>query len=239
MQNYARNLDKNNTKRKVTERECRAWIKWLERRGYPGPFDGLTPANTLVKQLARELRKDPKTISETRPRDARTIASNLNKYARKRAKVLEKQPGFLQPNDYQLDHWKRLGNLAEELMIGLEFPHLGEGRFIDSRFGGRVWGAWYVEMEGSKCLKLWFSAQTKKLWDCLVAHLDAEFPSFSKDLADFQLVAAGQVTGSNLYGDKVAIASHPQAGSLRDNLWVVIERGTFKSKCNICEDWES
>lgn len=193
----------------------------------------------MVKQLVRELRKDPKTISETRPRDARTIASNLNKYGRKGFKALEKQPGFWQPNEDYLDHWKRLGNLAEELMIGLEFPYFGEGRFIESRFGGRVWGAWYVEMEGSKCIKLWFSAQTKKLWNYLIVHLDVEFPSFSKDLADFQVVVASQVTGSSLHGDKAAIASHPKAASLRDNLWIVIERGTFKGTCNICENFSS
>ena len=70
--------------RKVQKREYNRWIKWLRNQGYSGPFAGLKTSHECVKLLAKELRKDPPTILETRPRDHRTIVSAFNRYGRKK-----------------------------------------------------------------------------------------------------------------------------------------------------------
>ena len=72
------------TKEKVSKREIKRWVKWLRKQGYNSPLVGLKPSFPWVKDLAKELRKDPPTILETRPRDPRTIASNLARYERKK-----------------------------------------------------------------------------------------------------------------------------------------------------------
>jgi len=72
---------------RVTKIEYTRWVKWLTKQGFSGPFAGLTPSHECVKRLWAELRKRPPTILETKPRDRRTIVSNLNKYGRKRGQT--------------------------------------------------------------------------------------------------------------------------------------------------------
>jgi len=70
------------TKWKVSEREYNQWVKFLKNQGYSGPFSELTIKHECVKLLAKELKK--RIIPGTRPRDPRTIASNLTRYERGR-----------------------------------------------------------------------------------------------------------------------------------------------------------
>lgn len=70
------------TKWKVSEGEYNQWVKFLKKRGYSGPFAGLTIKHEYVKLLAKELKRG--TIPGTCPRDKRTIASNLTRYERGR-----------------------------------------------------------------------------------------------------------------------------------------------------------
>jgi hypothetical protein len=85
------------TKWKVNEREYNQWVRLLKRHGYSGPFAGLTTRHECVKFLAKELKK--RTIPETRPRDPRTIASNLTRYERgkQRRKLSEVELGAQPP----------------------------------------------------------------------------------------------------------------------------------------------
>jgi len=72
------------TKWKVSEREYNQWVKFLKKQGYSGPFAGLMTNHECVKLLEKELKK--RTIPGTRPRDPRTIASNLTRYERERGR---------------------------------------------------------------------------------------------------------------------------------------------------------
>lgn len=91
------------TKRNVSKREYNQWVKWLKHQGYSGPFGGLKPSHECVKRLAKELRKDPPTILETQPRDARTIASNLTRYERRKGRPEPNEIGFVTLAQYERD----------------------------------------------------------------------------------------------------------------------------------------
>jgi hypothetical protein len=71
----------------VTQRECKQWRKWFKRQGFYEPYSGLTTSHVWVKHLYKELRKDPPTILETRPRDKRIIVSALMRYTRHSEKI--------------------------------------------------------------------------------------------------------------------------------------------------------
>jgi len=70
------------TKGRVSRREYNRWVKWLRDQGYSGPLTGLKPSFEWVKRLVKELKS--RTIPETRPRDPRTIVSNLERHTRGR-----------------------------------------------------------------------------------------------------------------------------------------------------------
>jgi len=135
------------------------------------------------------------------------------------------------------DHWHRLGKIAEELKIGLEFNRGSEGNVVESRFGGTVWGHWYFDSR--KDPEVSFSAQSKKLWGCFLSHMDAEFDIFSDEIRKFQYMAS-RLVKENLdteWGDDLHPVRSAQATQiLIQKLWQVIERGTFMGTCEICED---
>jgi len=70
------------TKGRVSRREYNRWVKWLRDQGYSGPLTGLKPSFEWVKRLVKELKS--RTIPETRPRDPRTVVSNLERHTRGR-----------------------------------------------------------------------------------------------------------------------------------------------------------
>lgn len=115
-------------RRKVTEREYNQWVKWLRRQGYNGPTTGLKLSFPWVKQLHKELKKDPPTILETSPRDRRTILSNLDRYGKRKHssqlikgrreappgyELLETLPGFI-------DESKVLNRLSESSLMEIQ-----------------------------------------------------------------------------------------------------------------------
>lgn len=126
------------TKRKVTKREYNRWVKWLRTQGYSGPFARLNPSHECVKRLAKELRKEPPTILETRPRDPRTIASNLARYERKHR---QQKPEDLEIVDtkketslqwQQIEHIRSLQELARSTVDALpELPDLDDVNEFD------------------------------------------------------------------------------------------------------------
>jgi len=93
-------------KTRVSRREYNRWTKWLRAKGYSGPFAGLKTSHECVKLLAKELRKDPPTILETRPRDPRTIVSALNRYGRKKSAA--SKLGVLQDLSMPLEEVNRM-----------------------------------------------------------------------------------------------------------------------------------
>jgi hypothetical protein len=115
-------------KRKVTKREYGHWVKWLNKQGYSGPFAELTTKHECVRLLARELKRDPSTIPETRRRDPRTIVSNLNYYGRMKYRSESIKRGSECPYPYELpeaslgliDESKVLNRLSELSLMKIQ-----------------------------------------------------------------------------------------------------------------------
>ena len=100
------------------------------------------------------------------------------------------------------EHWSRLGEVAEALTIGLEFPKYVEGEQVESRYGGTVWGSWsfsMVQFRNSRFVEspeIHFSAENNALWGYLMRHMDAEFPGFSADFDRFKKTAVSKLKKS-------------------------------------------
>lgn len=145
--------------------------------------------------------------------------------------------------DKQLnDHWVRLGIIAEKLRIGLEFPNYSEGKVIESRFEGTVWGGWSYDAQhdwktGKDNPIIIFSAEKEALWSYLIRHMDNEFKSFSRDLKKVKKNAACHVTKNvkDIYSDQTQLRNDVAVKDLRKKLFKVIERGTFQGICPIFE----
>jgi len=142
------------------------------------------------------------------------------------------------------EHWARLGRVAEALKIGLEYPKYREGDRVSSRYGGTVWGNWsfsMVQFKGSKFIEspeIHFSAENNDLWSYLMKHMDDEFPGFIVDFKKFKEIAVGRLKESSQETNREDpwLREHPMNLKLREKLWLVIERGTFKGSCDICKD---
>jgi hypothetical protein len=135
-----------------------------------------------------------------------------------------------------------LGIIAEKLRIGLEFPNYGEGKVIESRFEGTVWGAWVYDAQhdwktGKDNPIVIFSAEKEALWSYFVRHMDNEFKLFSGDLKKVKINAACHVTNNvkDIYSDQTQLRDDVTVKDLREKLFKVIERGTFQGICTICE----
>ncbi|MFC2024028.1 hypothetical protein ACFLTJ_00385 [Chloroflexota bacterium] len=142
------------------------------------------------------------------------------------------------------EHWARLGKVAEALKRGLNFPRYVEGENVESRYGGTVWGNWsfsVFQLANSKFVEspeIRFSAEDNDLWGYLMRHMDAEFPGFVVDFNKFKKVAVGilKTSSGETNREHPKLRDHPKNLKLRQKLWLVIERGTFKGSCDICED---
>jgi len=223
---------------RVTKREYKMWIGWLKKQGYSGPFAGLSTRHECVRRLYKELKKDPPTILETRQRDARTIVANLDKYGRKK-----RSPPSDNTDDVGVDstsisqrppreHWERLARLAETLKLGLNFRNQNVFDTARSRCGDLIMETWYL----SRSKKVHFGVQEEELWSSLMEHLDYEYesPRFSEQFNAFIQLASDMIENNN--GDPGEARRHPLARELQRELTLVIERGTFKGICTICEN---
>ena len=189
----------------------------------------------IEKMLERESMSPQEVV---RGLSAERITISLSSVYKIRQRIRIKGPTH--PDKRYYDHWSSLGRIAEELMIGLEFPRLGEGQFKESSFGGCVWGAWFIDRPSEEQqITIHFSAQEKDLWKYFIRHIEAEFPSFSVELADFQKTAGSLVSANpnGLYADQSGLRNQAKARAIRAKLWKVITRRTFKGTCAICEDW--
>jgi hypothetical protein len=137
-------------------------------------------------------------------------------------------------NKHNLEHWERLGQVAEELKLGLEYNRGLQD--IVSRFGGNVWAGWKYD---PRTTELSFSAQKKDLCPYFILHMNAEYASFDEDFKRY-LDIAGRHLKDNL-DDRLGLELHPvwtcpETETIKQKLWLVIERGTFKGTCDICRD---
>jgi hypothetical protein len=137
-------------------------------------------------------------------------------------------------NKHYFEHWKRLGQVAEELKLGLEYNRGLQD--MDSRFGGTVWAEWKYD---PRTTELTFSAQQKDLWPYFLVHMSAEYPTFDEDFKRYLDIARCLIK-DNL-DDQRGLELQPvrtchETEALKQQLWLVIERGTLKGICDICQD---
>jgi len=136
------------------------------------------------------------------------------------------------------DHWARLGQVAEELFHGMEYNNSKFG--INSRFNNDINILGLYSYDPRKSTSLSFSAQKVFLWTRFLEHMDCEFASFSdsfdKYIKDMAQYIKNHIDSSE-WKDFPPVWSHPQTIDLRQKLEFVIERGTFKGTCDICEGW--
>jgi len=131
-----------------------------------------------------------------------------------------------------LEHWRRLGKLAEHLRECLSFQ-ASVSEYIESRFGGIFVAQWLLHHG-----KLWFSAESDELWEYMLKHLDSEFtePKFSMMLEKFKVKAKKQLKADSSYSNILKVKAGAEVKELQDKLWLVIERGYFEGTCEICKD---
>ena len=95
--------------------------------------------------------------------------------------------------------------------------------------GGLYSGSWSLVDS-----QLHFSVESNGLlFKSLLEHMDSEFPAFSQKLQELKECAVPLVEAR--YATRAE--NDPDAGVLRANLDLVIERRTFKGSCDICRDW--
>lgn len=150
----------------------------------------------------------------------------LGKQARKETETTEA---------FGLRHQDRLTNVAEELKSCLEFYNVLTPEILQSVIDpdSCVLDSPHCFFDGSQT---WFSAEDSPLYDCLLEHLNAEFPEFSQELEQVREMAA------EWFKEKKKVLWHEVANGelpsdLRDELWLVAERGIFKGKCRVCKDY--
>lgn len=183
-------------KRKVKRREYNQWVKWLRKQGYSGPFAGLTTSHECVKLLARELKKEPPTILETRPRDPRTIVSNLTRYEREGKLGKQSETEVTEVTSlsekYLIDHYERLHKMLERLYNQFHTPELSELCLFTLKSGTPISYSYVSEMHvpvityEEEDIKLDVEASDPFLWECLKKHLIAEFPEFDTNLSHWK-----------------------------------------------------
>ena len=99
-----------------------------------------------------------------------------------------------------------------------------------SKTGGYFNSSWFLEEN-----RVFFSAEVDSLlFSCLISHLDSEFTKFSEQLEEFQVKAVKLINGE----DAAKVRDDKIIRELRDVLHLVIERGTFKGNCQICNEWD-
>ncbi|MFC2026398.1 hypothetical protein ACFLUX_00265 [Chloroflexota bacterium] len=208
--------------------------------------EGLFVGNRLQKTVDEELAPiegiDPVEVA----RAARLVADDVLQHYRSHYPSSVKPLLPTNQIGQQLsEHWARLGRVAEALKIGLEFPKYIESEQVESRYGGAVWGNWVfsmVQFRDSKFVEspeVQFSAEGNNLWDQLMKHIDAEFPGFIAEFNKFKSIAVDIIVKqSSRQADREQpqLRDHPVNRELRQKLWLVIERGTFKGSCDICRD---
>ena len=183
-------------KGQVSKREFERWVKWLRKEGYGGPLDGLKPSFPWVKRLAKELKKDPPTILETRPRDPRTIASNLARYERRKgrrgrvARPEEALKGTDLVSQKRLEaHYQRFCELLEQLYNQLRIPELSNLCLLTLERGTPIsypYAGIAAMIYDKGAIKLAAEDSDPFLWKCLRQHLIAEFPEFDTGLSDWK-----------------------------------------------------
>ena len=95
--------------------------------------------------------------------------------------------------------------------------------------GGLYYGFWALVDS-----QLHFSVESNGLlFKSLLEHMDSEFPAFSQKLQELKGCAVPLVEAR--YATRAE--NDPDAGVLRANLALVIERRTFKGSCDICRDF--
>ncbi|MBA7577266.1 hypothetical protein ES708_19113 [subsurface metagenome] len=199
------------TKWKVDRREYNQWVRFLKKRGYSGPFAGLTINHECVKLLEKELKRG--TMPGTRPRDPRTIASNLTRYGRgRKPKRREETEMTSLPEKYLIDHYQKLHKVLEQFYDRLRTPELSELCLFTLKDRVTISRSYVSEMYvpaityEKGAVKL--DVEDSFLWEYLKKHLVTEFPEFSENLGDWKKGIATIVEEcrdiTNLIADQLA-----------------------------------
>jgi hypothetical protein len=207
-------FDKMSTNEKVSKREVSRWVKWLKEQGYSGPFIGIKPSYPPVKLLAKELRKDPPTILETRPRDPRTIVSNLTRFITLKDKkgIISKPSSSLDSGNflsmkYLSTHYEKLCKLTNRLDSQLGVPDLRDLCLIGLGTRTKIPHR-YAEIApiiyDNGLISLEVEDSDPFLWKCLRQHLTVELPDFERDLNRWKVEIASIVERSHRISNFIA-----------------------------------